>query len=97
MLKNLLKYRVQLEKEFVTCGMAIRTLRLQEKEHRKTAKEDLKKFRSWQDNSIVRAYRESMIAKLMYIRAEILYEDKKSLIVKAALKVCIVERLYVYL
>lgn len=69
--------------------MAIRTLRLQEKEHRKSAKEDLKKFRSWQDNSIVRAYRESMIAKLMYIRAEILYEDKKSLIVKAALRVCI--------
>ena len=82
-----MKCRAQLEKEFVSCGMAIRSLRLQEKEHRKSSKAELAKFQSWYDPEVISSYRSSAVSKLVQIRAEIAYEDKKSLVVQTALRV----------
>merc|ERR1712137_440393 len=77
---------VLLEKEFLACGSSIRTLRLQEKEHRKNGKEEISKISCWYNMEIIRAYRLYAAAKLLVIREKIRYHDEKSVIVNLTLK-----------
>lgn len=67
--------------------MAIRSLRLQEKEHRRAAKNDVSKFQSWHNNELFRAYRVFLVAKLLRIREEINLHDAKSLMVNQSIRV----------
>lgn len=82
-----MKYKNSLDKEFLACGMAIRTLRLEEKEHRRTSKDDVIKFRSWHNVELFRSFRLFMVAKLLRIREEINYHDAKSMIINQSIKV----------
>lgn len=89
MLKSINKRKGVLEKEFLQCGMAIRSLRLREKELRRNAKEDILKYRSWRNYELFQLYRCQIIAKLLLLREEITYQDLKSLIISKYLQVSI--------
>ena len=74
--------------------MAIRSLRLREKEHRRAGKEDVTKHKTWHNPALLKAYRAYAVAKLLRIREEIAYHDSKSIIINQTLKVCIIYEIY---